>query len=155
MNKLIPAIAVPIAAIVIGFAVFGLAPEGCEPNCDDGGKHHDAVWSGPISVTQYKHRLGDNVFFIITGLQPDEKGTIGVFTPEGVLYKTIHYDGSLKSSFNQFFFPDTTATLDICKPEQLVGEWKVVFADNSYPPLIFEMTDEYLPDSEHLVVEEC
>ena len=120
-----------------------------DPDCDDKiEKQHEAIWSGPIAVTKYEHKLGENVFFLIRGLQSDEIGAIGVFTPNGILFKTIYYDGSKKPDFNQFIFPDTTAELDICTPEELVGIWKIVFTDKKYPALEFKIIDEYIDGGE-------
>ena len=87
-------------------------------------KSHDSVSSGPLTVTQYEHKLGEDVFFLVRDLKLTDKGTIRVFTPEGIEYKTIFYDGSYKQNFNQFFFPDTFAKIDICTPDQLVGIWR-------------------------------
>ncbi len=122
---------------------------------DDVKTEHDYVWSGPLGVTKYEHMLGENVFFVIRGLQPNEEGTIGVFTPQGVLFKSFEYDGSLKSDFNVYIYPDTSVFGKICTPEELVGIWKAVFANNSYPPLEFEMLDEYLPGGEAGVTTVC
>ena len=159
MNKVIPAISIPLAAIIIGVVVFAF-PTNVEydddPDNDDNlRKQHESIWSGPLAVTQYEHRLGEDVFFLIRGLQPDEIGAIGVFTPEGILYKSFEYDGSKKPDFNQYFFPDTFAEFDICKPEQLVGIWKVVFADNSYPPLEFKIINEYIAGGEAAITVVC
>ena len=159
-KKIIPAIAIPVGIIIV-LGIFSFPNEiVCDiendPDCDDHiKKQHESVWSGPIGVTQYEHRLGENVYLLIRGLQPNEVGTIGVFTPEGILYKSFEYDGSNKSDFNQFFYPDTFAEIEICKPEQLVGTWKVLFADNSYPPLEFIMTDEWLPGAEVSITVVC
>ena len=156
-KKIVPMAGIAIAFIVAGVLVFNIPETEVEDEyADDNlGQAHDAVWSGPIGVTQYEHRLGENVYFIIRGLQSDEKGMIGVFTPEGILYKSFEYDGSKKTSFNQYFSPDTIAFLDICKPEQLVGIWNVVFSDNSYPPLQFEIINEYTRSGETSIFVEC
>ena len=70
-----------------------------------------------------------------------------------VLFSSRQYDGSLETDFNFYFTPDTVKHREICTPEELVGKWKVVFEDGTYPPAYFEMTSEYLPGSEkHLDV---
>src|SRR3989344_9418923 len=56
--------------------------------------HPDAITSGPLTITQYQHKLSENVFIIVSGLEPNEKGSIRIFMPDGRLYKTIQYDGS-------------------------------------------------------------
>ncbi len=143
-----------IAAVSIGIIVAFTIEQPLISN-DDEGKQHDYVTSGPVSVTQYKHRLGDDVFLVVSGLQPNEKDTLHIFTPKGVEYKTIPYDGSKKSNFKQYFYPDTFATLKICTPEDLVGIWKIVFEDGSYSTLEFEITDEWVAGAEASIKVEC
>ena len=106
------------------------------------------VYSGPVTITKYEHKLGENVFFQVKGLQPHEKGNIFVFTPKGILFKTYEYDGSLKSNFNQYFTPNTFKPYGICEPDDLVGKWKMVFEDNSYQPLEFEFINEFIRSGE-------
>ena len=106
------------------------------------------VYSGPLTITQYEHKLGESVFFHVKGLQPNEKGNIHVFTPQGILFKTYQYDGSVKSDFSQYFTPDTYKPSGICKPDELVGKWKMVFEDGSYPTLEFEFTNEFIRSGE-------
>ena len=118
-------------------------------------KQHESVWSGPIGVTQYEHRLGESVFLQIRDLKPNENGNIYIYTPQGILFKTIPYDGSLKANFNQYFTPDTSVILQICTPEDLVGKWRIIFEDGSYSPLEFEFTTEYIRSGEVNIQVEC
>jgi len=156
LNKKIPIIAgIIIIASITGIAsMFSYVQTN---NIFDGEikKDHDYVWSGPLGVTQYEHRLGDDVFMVMRGLQPNESGTVEIFTPLGVLFKSFEYDGSKKSDFNLYFYPDTSVFSKICTPEELVGIWKVVFTNNAYPTLEFKMSDEYLPGGEASVKTEC
>ena len=78
-----------------------------------------------------------------------------IYTPKGILYKTIPYDGSKKSDFKQYFYPDTFKTLNICTPEDLVGIWQIVFEDGSYQTLEFEMTDEWIDGAEVSITIVC
>ena len=156
MNKKISIIAgIIIIASIIGIAsIFSYDQTN---NIFDGEikKDHDYVWSGPLGVTQYEHRLGEDVFLVMRGLQPNERGTVEIFTPPGILFKSFEYDGSLKSDFNFYFYPDTSVFSKICTPEELVGIWKIVFTNNAYPTLEFKMSDEYLPGGEAGVKTEC
>lgn len=145
---------IAIAVIVIGIIFAFLSLQEFDVSFDEG-KPHDAVWSGPLGVTQYKHKLGDDVFLMVRGLQAHEIGVIHVYTPEGIEYKTIYYDGSVKSDFNQYFYPDTSFVLKICTPEELVGIWNAVFENNAYPPLQFEMTDEWIEGAEVSIIVVC
>jgi len=110
----------------------------------EGHAHPDAISSGPLTITQYQHKLSENIFIIVSGLGPSEKGNIRIFMPDGRLYKTIEYDGSFKEGFNQFFKPDTSKARGICEQEEIVGIWTVLFDNDAYPPLHFEILNEHL-----------
>ena len=64
--------------------------------------HPDALTSGPLTITKYEHKITENIFMIISGLEKNDKGNIRIFMPDGRLYKTIQYDGSKKESYNQY-----------------------------------------------------
>ena len=106
--------------------------------------HPDAITSGPLTITKYSHKIYENVFIIVSGLKPDDKGNIRIFMPDGRLYKTLQYDGEKEDSFNSYFRPDTSKTREICEQEELVGRWRVLFDNNAYPPLVFEIINEHL-----------
>ena len=76
--------------------------------------HPDALTSGPLTITKYEHKITENIFMIISGLEKNDKGNIRIFMPDGRLYKTIQYDGSQKEGFNQYFKPDTSKSRGIC-----------------------------------------
>ncbi len=113
------------------------------------------IYSGPVGVSQYEHRLGESVYLTVAGLRQGEAGKIGVFTPNGTLYRSFDYNGSEKTSFNQYFLPDTKESLGVCTPEQLVGVWAVVFADGAHPPLPFRVTGEWVESAGDTITEEC
>ena len=124
-----------------------IAPEGLG--------HPDAIISGPLTITQYEHKIYENIFMIVSGLGEDEKGNIRVFMPDGRLYKTIQYDGSVKDSFNVYFKPDTSAFRKICEQEELVGIWKVTFDNDVYPPTSFEIINEHLSGPDIRLPKSC
>jgi len=143
-----------IAAIFVGGIITFSMTE--TPFDDDNeGKQHDYVWSGPVGVTQYQHRLGDDIFLVVRDLQPNDKDTLHIYTPKGIEFETISYDGAVKSDFNQYFYPDTFERLNICTPEDLVGIWRIVFEDGSYPTLEFEMTDEWIIGAQASITVVC
>jgi len=94
-------------------------------------------------------------FLLIRNVQPNEKDTLRIYTPKGVEFKTIYYNGAIKSDFNQYFYPDTNARLNICTPEDLVGIWKIIFEEGSYDTLEFEMTDEWTQGAEASITVVC
>ena len=114
-----------------------------------------SLWvpQGPITFDEERYRLGESIFMKVRGLQTNDGGNIMIYTPLDVLFSSRQYDGSSETDFNFYFTPDTVKHREICTPEELVGKWKVVFEDGTYPPAYFEMTSEYLPGSEkHLDV---
>jgi hypothetical protein len=121
----------------------------------EGRAHPDAVSSGPLTITQYQHKLSENVFIVVSGLEPNEKGNIRIFMPDGRLYKTMPYDGSVKNGFNSYFKPDTSKTRGICEQEEIVGIWKVLFDNNVYSPLSFEILNEHLEGHDVRLTKAC
>ena len=106
--------------------------------------HPDAIVSGPLTLTKSQYKIYENIFFIIDGLKEDEKGSIRFFAPDGRLYRTTNYDGSIKTSANQYFRPDTSYLTQFCEQEEFVGEWTVRFDNDVYPPLKFEIINEHI-----------
>jgi len=74
---------------------------------------------------------------------------------DGRLYKTIQYDGLQKENFNQYFKPDTSKSRGICEQEELVGRWAVVFDNNAYAPLVFEIINEHLNGPDFRLTKSC
>ena len=121
----------------------------------EGRTHPDAVSSGPLTITQYQHKLSENVFIVVSGLEPNEKGSIRIFMPDGRLYKTIQYDGSVKNGFNSYFKPDTSKVRGICEQEEIAGIWTVLFDNDVYPPLHFEILNEHLEGPDVRLTKSC
>ena len=122
-------------------------------------KSHDEgfewLTSGPFSVQNYQHRLGENIFIVAYGIAPNEKGVIRIFTPKNIEYISYLFDGSVKSNFNVYFKPDTVAKKDRCSPEDFVGVWTMKFEGVSYPPIQFEFLNEYIEGGEADIVDLC
>ena len=117
--------------------------------------HPEALTSGPLTITQYEHKVWENIFMIISGVEKNEKGNIRIFMPDGRLWKTIEYDGSVRESFNQYFKPDTSFTRKICSQEEIVGIWMVKFDNNAYPSLEFEIINEHLSGPDFYLEKIC
>ena len=163
-KRAVPMVAAAAVLVAAGAVVFNLpdAPSGGEgdaPAAGGGGGGPSApglpVSSGPVTVMQYGHRLGDTVFISVGGLRPGEAGSFGVFTPGGELYRQYDYDGSVKQGFNQYFMPDTSRRHGLCTAEDLVGVWTVAFAGGAYLPVQFAVTDEWVPGSAGAIGDEC
>jgi len=156
MNKgIISIIIVIVIAAIVGSAYLVTFSEKTNGGENQNTDIANSVSSGPITILQYEHKLAENVFMHIRGLGPNEKGNIRFFTPEGVLYQTIAYDGSIKQDFNQYFKPETSRILKICTPEEIIGEWTVSFDNNVYPPLKFKVLEEPLRGGEEDIGTVC
>ena len=109
---------------------------------------------GPLQINKDKYLLGENIFVIIKNLQPEDKGVVFFFIPEGKLFYDIPFDGS-KNEFKKLYFkPQLLKAKNICDVEQLVVTWTVVFRGYEQFILEFEVLDEFLPNNEHYF-EEC
>jgi len=111
--------------------------------------------SGPFSVQDYQHKLGENIFIVASGIAPNEKGTIRVYTPKNIEYVNYPFDGSAKRDFNVYFKPDTLPRKDRCSPEDFVGVWTMKFEGVIYPPIQFEFINEYIIGAENDITDLC
>lgn len=146
-----------VAGIISGIAIATIAiaalyvTEITKPK----GVEFEWISSGPFAVQKYQHRLGENVFVVADNIPQHEKGTIRVFTPKNIEYISYPFDGSVKSSFNVYFKPDTFSRKDRCSPEDFVGVWTMRFEGVEYPPIQFEFINEYVPGAEVDIIDLC
>lgn len=106
------------------------------------------VISGPFAITKDKYRLGDNVFMVVQGLKPNDVGAIIVFDPKGGVFTHVLFNGTEKSQFNYFFKPNTVGTEKLCTPQDLVGNWTIVFQGTPYKPIPFQVINEWVQGSQ-------
>lgn len=106
------------------------------------------VTSGPFSITNETYRLGDNVFMIVQGLKPTDVGKIVVYDPKGGIFTQAPFNGTMKSEFNYFFKPNTVKVEKLCTPQDLVGNWTIVFQGTSYRPIPFQVINEWVKGSQ-------
>ena len=139
-----------VVAIVVVLIYF--ASQEIQKSHDEG---FEWLTSGPFSVQNYQHKLGENIFIVAYGITSNEKGTIRVFTPKNIEYISYNFDGSVKSNFNTYFKPDTFARKDRCSPEDFVGVWTMKFEGVSYPPIQFEFLNEYIEGGEADIIDLC
>ena len=76
------------------------------------------------------------------------KDSLLFFTPNGIQYLTLEFDGNEKSSVKHYFRPALVKQLDLCDKEILAGEWTVLFAGLPQERLTFQVMEEMLPGSE-------
>ena len=143
-------IAIPIIVVIIVVSAIISASYFYKKPSDD--TFTKWVISGPFAIDKAKYRLGENIFISVHGLKPSEIGNMTFVRPGGKIWKIIPFNGTAKSDFNYYDKPDTSAPLGIYKPEDLVGQWKVVFQGVKYNPIHFEMLNEFIPGAEKDIV---
>ena len=144
-KKAIPIIVIVVAAIVSTIYFYDIQKSSDE---------NKSQWiiSGPFAIDKPRYKLGENVFLTVNGLKPNEAGNILIMRPNGDMWTAIPFNGTLKSSFNYYFKPDTSTALKIYGQEDLVGTWKVIFQGLTYEPLSFEIINEFIPGGESDIV---
>ena len=109
---------------------------------------------GPLQINKDKYLLGENIFVIIKNLQPMDKGTVQFFTPYGVLYDEIGFNGSERDFIKKYFKPQLLKSKNLCEKEDIIGKWTVMFKDYDMAKLHFEILPDILPNQEQQF-EEC
>ncbi len=112
--------------------------------------------SGPFAINKLEYKLGENIFVVGEGLEPNDVGTMVFVMPnQTTKYISIPFDGSDKTDFNQYFKPAISKARKICSVDDLVGEWTVVLSGTNYKPIIFEFLNETLSGDEALFQRVC
>ena len=146
---------VSIIVIIVIVAVVAVIAYSATRNADQSELRTEWITSGPFSVADYQHKLGENIFLAVSGIPSYEKGVIRVFTPKKVEYVSYPFDGSIKSDFNVYFKPATKVRENLCSPEDFIGIWTVEFDGVQYPPIQFEFIDEYIGGGEVIITNLC
>jgi hypothetical protein len=102
--------------------------------------------SGPFAINKFQYKLDENIFIVVSNLQPNEAGKMLFIDPKGDVYYTIQFNSTLKNSFHQFFKPNTEniGGLKLCNPSDLVGNWGVIFQGVPYKPLKFQIMNDWI-----------
>ena len=115
-------------------------------------KDREWISSGPFQIDRTEYILGEKIFLRIGGLEYEEKGQVVFLMPSNgthyTVYISIPFDGAKKSAFNYYVEPDLSSRNNICKADELIGDWKIVFRGTNYPNIEFRVTDEILPGDE-------
>ena len=104
---------------------------------------------GPLQINKDKYLLGENIYVILKNLRPQDKGAVQFFTPGGILYDTMGFNGAERDSQKKYFKPQLLKGKNLCEKEQLIGTWTVMFKDYDMAKLYFEMLPDILPNQEH------
>ncbi len=108
---------------------------------------------GPLQINKDKYLLGENVYVIIRDLRPQDKGSIQFFTPGGILYDEMGFNGENRDFQKKYFKPSLIKSKNLCEKEQLVGTWTVMFKGYEQAKLYFEMLPDILPNQENHFIE--
>ena len=147
-------------AIIVGVILFQVNQTmweqvSVEEYYEKGGKVAGVVYPdnpqllGPLQINKDKYLLGENVYVVLKDLRPQDKGTVLFLTPENKVYLEWGFNGSDRESQKKYFKPQLLKSKDLCKKEQLVGEWTVMFKNYDMAKIYFEMLPEILPNQEH------
>ena len=152
-------------AIIIGVIVFQVnetrwEQTSVEEYYEKGGKVSSVVYPdnpqflGPLQINKDKYLLGENVYLILKDLRPQDKGSILIITPENIIFDEWGFNGIEREMQKKYFKPQLLKSKEICKKEQLVGEWTVMFKGYDMAKLYFEVLPDILPRQESHF-EEC
>ena len=108
---------------------------------------------GPLQINKDKYLLGENVYVILKDLRPQDKGTVQFFTPGGIVYDEMGFNGENRDFQKKYFKPGLLKSKNLCEKEQLVGTWTVMFEGYEQAKLYFEMMPDILPNQESHFVE--
>ena len=159
------AVAVGIAIIigVIGFQIYDTAyhvssPEEYKKSMGTQSVAHvvypdNPQLLGPLQINKDKYLLGENIYVILKNIRPQDKGAVEFYTPGGVLYDTMGFDGMEKDFFKKYFKPQLLKSKDLCEKEKLIGTWTVMFKGYDMSKLNFEMLPDILPNQENQFVD--
>ena len=102
------------------------------------------VISGPFTINKEQYRLGDLVFIVVTGLKPTDAGKMIIHDSKGGIFSQTPFNGTLKSDWNYVFKPTTVGIEKLCTPQDLVGNWTIVFQGTSYKPIPFQIINQWV-----------
>jgi len=161
MNKSVGITTAVGIAIIIGIVAFQInettyyvsTPEEYKKSIGTGSVAHvvypdNPQILGPLQINKDKFLLGENVYVILNNLRPQDKGTVQFFTPGGILFNEMGFNGENKDYAKMYFKPGLLKSKNLCEQKDLVGTWTVMFKGYEQAKLYFEMTPDILPNQE-------
>ena len=103
---------------------------------------------GPLQINKDQYLLGENVYVIITGLKPQDKGSVLFITPGGILFDEMGFNGENREFHKKYFKPSLIKSKNLCEKEDLVGTWTVMFRGYEEAKLYFDVMPDILPNQE-------
>ena len=146
-------------AIIVGIIAFQINETSWEKVTVDeyyekGGRVSSVVYPdnpqllGPLQINKDKYLLGENVYVILRDIGPMDKGSIQFFTPGGILYDEMGFNGANQDYAKKYFKPGLLKSKNLCEREDLVGTWTVMFRGYEEAKLYFQMMPDILPNQE-------
>ena len=147
-------------AIIVGVIIFQLSEtmwltSSVDEYYEKDGKVASVVYPdnpqilGPLQINKDKYLLGENIYVILTGLMPMDKGAVLFYTTGGVLYDEWKFNGMERDFQKKYFKPQLVKGKNLCDKEDLVGTWTIMFRSYEETTLNFEMLDHTLPNQEY------
>ena len=163
MNKSVGIATVVGIAIVIGVIAYQFngttyqvtSPEDYKESIGEGNVAHvvypdNPQILGPLQINKDKYLLGENVYVILQNIKSGDRGAVQFFTPDGILFDTLEFNGMNKDYYKKYFKPSLLKSKDLCEKEKLIGEWTVVFDGYEHLAQIkFTVLDDILPNEEY------
>ena len=111
-------------------------------------KEREWITSGPFQIDRSEYDLGQKIFLVIEGLNPEDKGQIAFLRQLNnthlSVFQTIPFDGEQKNTFNYYMQPKLSKVKGICSTDDISGNWVVVFRGTDYKSIGFEITDKII-----------
>jgi hypothetical protein len=111
-------------------------------------KEREWITSGPFQIDRSEYDLGQKIFLVIEGLNPEDKGQIAFLRQLNnthlSVFQTIPFDGEQKNAFNYYMQPKLSKIKGICSTDDISGNWVVVFRGTDYKSIGFEITDKII-----------
>ena len=106
MNKSVSIATAAGVAIIIGIIIFQInettyqvtSPEDYKKSIGTGSVAHvvypdNPQFLGPLQINKDKYLLGENIYVILKDVGPRDRGAVEFYTPGGVLYDTMGFNG--------------------------------------------------------------
>ena len=110
------------------------------------------IQSGPFMIDRSEYLIGEKIFINIVDLNKNEKGEIIFFkflnNTHVLEYKKIGFDGAIKQNSNIYVSIELKNELNLCRADQLVGNWGILFTGVSTKDLEFKIKDRIIPGIE-------
>ena len=107
---------------------------------------------GPLQINKDKYLLGENVYVVLKDLRPQDMGAVQFFTPDGILFDEMGFNGENRDFQKKYFKPALIKSKNLCEKEDLVGTWTVMFRGYDEFKLYFDVLPDILPGEESYFV---